>query len=286
MNNELLVSSIKALCDKNNISVSKLEKDLKFSAALISRWKDKIPSLDKIIDIADYFHVSLDEVVGRNQEIEDYENDIIIPLMQMTTNKEIQWEVVSNYDSIKIKEQSYDDIFCLLPVDEIEIYKCNFYDSVIFLVAQYDLEQGVVESLDIQIYIQPDDDSLPVIQDINDNWIQEFWVGVRKPFKGVPDEWKADIIRKRIMGQPIVGIFGLQEYGKMPNNSSNENSQMQDAITFLRSDEFGEIQKVLSDKELMDSIIYLANNARIKNSFNKMLDEMNDDIDDTDDSNN
>ena len=135
MDNELLVKSVRDLCKKNNITPSQLESELKFGAGLISRWTKSSPSVDKIIDIADYFHVTLDEVVGRNQGIEDYENDIIIPLMQMTTNKEIQWEIVSNYDSIKIKEQSYDDIFCLLPVDEIEIYKCNFYDIDVMMTA-------------------------------------------------------------------------------------------------------------------------------------------------------
>lgn len=284
MDNEIIVKSIKELCKKHGITANQLESNVGLSQGLISRWLKTTPSLDKIIDIADYFHVTLDEVVGRNINNSD-EDDIIIALMQMTTNKQICWEVVSNYENQRINGESYSDLFYLYDTEEVEIYKCQYNDSYLFLVAQYDLEQGVIENLDIQLYLQPDSDSKPVYQDIGDNWIQEFWVGVRKPFKGVPDEWKADIIRKRITGQPIVGIFGLQDYGKIPNNSSNENYQTQDAITFLRSEEFKEIQKVLSDKELMDSIIYLANNVRINKSFYKLLDELNDSMSDsTDDS--
>ena len=68
MNNERMIETIRELCKKNNITPTKLEEELGFSQGLISRWKDKTPNIDRIIDIADYFHVSLDEVVGYKQQ--------------------------------------------------------------------------------------------------------------------------------------------------------------------------------------------------------------------------
>ena len=64
MDNEQLVKSIRQLCKNRNIAISQLENDLNFGAGLISRWSKNSPSIDKIVDIANYFHVSIDEVVG------------------------------------------------------------------------------------------------------------------------------------------------------------------------------------------------------------------------------
>ena len=66
MDNELLVKSIREICKSNNITPSQLEAELGFGAGLISRWTKSSPSLDKIVDIADYFNVPLDKVVGRS----------------------------------------------------------------------------------------------------------------------------------------------------------------------------------------------------------------------------
>ena len=67
MNNEKIVNSIKKLCKKHNITANQLECEVGLSQGLISRWLKTTPSLDKIINIADYFNVSLDEVIGRKK---------------------------------------------------------------------------------------------------------------------------------------------------------------------------------------------------------------------------
>ena len=153
MNNDKTIDKIKALCKKHDITITKLEEELGMSQGLISRWTKSAPSLSRIIDIADYFNVSLDEIVGR-QEIN--KDDVITPIINMTYNNIVQWDMIDDYENFTINNKSYDDIFNLRE-DEVEIYKCNFDNSYIFLVSQYELEQGVVESLDIQLYIQAND---------------------------------------------------------------------------------------------------------------------------------
>ena len=108
MDNELLVKSIRKLCKENNITPAQLETKLNFGAGLISRWSKSSPSIDKIIDIADYFNVTLDEVVGRDIELNNsQDNDLLISLIQMTNSKEIKWEYIPNYENLQLNGMQY-----------------------------------------------------------------------------------------------------------------------------------------------------------------------------------
>lgn len=90
MNHELLLKNIKELCKKQNISVSELEDCLKFSPSLISRWKDKNPNIDRIIDIAKFFHVSLDELIGFDCN-ENMHDEFVEALISETQNGNFEW---------------------------------------------------------------------------------------------------------------------------------------------------------------------------------------------------
>lgn len=74
MINEALLSNIKELCKKNNISVADLEKKLGIGAGTISRWNKANPSFDKIMAIAHFFNVSIDELSGYRTEINPQNN--------------------------------------------------------------------------------------------------------------------------------------------------------------------------------------------------------------------
>ena len=53
------------LCAENNITINKLESELGMSQYSIGRWKSSTsPTIDKISKIAEYFHVSIDYLVG------------------------------------------------------------------------------------------------------------------------------------------------------------------------------------------------------------------------------
>ena len=71
MDNNQIVESIKAICKTRGITVTKLEETLGMSQGLISRWSKSDPSLSKIIDIANYFNLSLDEITGYSNIIND-----------------------------------------------------------------------------------------------------------------------------------------------------------------------------------------------------------------------
>lgn len=64
-----LVKKIQDLCrNKNNISVSKLEKELGFGNGSICRWDVNSPSVNKVLKVAQYFGVSVDFLLSEIKE--------------------------------------------------------------------------------------------------------------------------------------------------------------------------------------------------------------------------
>lgn len=61
----VLYSRIIELCEKNEITITRLEKECGFSNATIKKWKDtSTPGIDKVQRIARYFGVSTDYLLG------------------------------------------------------------------------------------------------------------------------------------------------------------------------------------------------------------------------------
>ena len=55
-------------CKMREISLATLEKETGLGKGTIYRWNDVLPSIDKVIRVADYFNVSLDAFLGRKPE--------------------------------------------------------------------------------------------------------------------------------------------------------------------------------------------------------------------------
>lgn len=60
----MIFENVKKLCEKNEISIYKLEKELEFSPGCISKWKKSSPSVDKLLMVAEYFGVSLEYFIS------------------------------------------------------------------------------------------------------------------------------------------------------------------------------------------------------------------------------
>lgn len=166
MNNELLVKSIRELCKKNNIAISQLEGDLNFGSGLISRWTKNSPSIDKIVDIANYFHVSLDEVVGYNC-IAVTNDDFLKVLIEQTRNHVIEWHskkemglesiytyyLVGSGSNSQYDNEAFNDV----------TYYTRFMEGYITIYAVYE-NSKVMEPVELFLLIQPDNDSEVVKQ--------------------------------------------------------------------------------------------------------------------------
>ena len=264
MDNELLVKSIRETCKENNITPSQLENELGFGAGLISRWSKSSPSLDKIIDIADYFKISIDELIGRNissQFYFDQEDNFISTLMELTKNKTLIWKQDKFYENKEINGESYDDVFGIY-LDYVEFYQTKFNDSTIFLISQYRKDYGITDDLDILLFIQPDEISTPVLQNYSKKSLENIWLEIRKEFNGIPDEWKAEDIKKQIINKGVENIL-----------STTDDVVLKEANT----PEFKRLLSVFSDPKMMEAMRAAQN---VINYLNKTDNESDKEIQD------
>ncbi|EFR8998735.1 helix-turn-helix transcriptional regulator [Listeria monocytogenes] len=59
-----LLDLIKKLCKKRGISVTMLENELGLPDNTIYQWKNRMPSVERLQVVADYFNVSIDYLLG------------------------------------------------------------------------------------------------------------------------------------------------------------------------------------------------------------------------------
>ena len=62
-----LVEKIKALCDSHDLTFAALERRLDFGNGTIRKWDNATPSGDKLVKVADFFSVSVDYLLGRDE---------------------------------------------------------------------------------------------------------------------------------------------------------------------------------------------------------------------------
>lgn len=59
----MLADKIKSLCAQRGISLCALEKELGIGNGAIGKWKDRSPRVDNVKLVADYFGVTVDELL-------------------------------------------------------------------------------------------------------------------------------------------------------------------------------------------------------------------------------
>lgn len=60
----MLFDNIVALCKERGISISKLEKEIGLGNATIRGWEKSSASVDKVKKVAEFFGISIDDLVG------------------------------------------------------------------------------------------------------------------------------------------------------------------------------------------------------------------------------
>ena len=201
MDNEMLVKTIRELCQLKGIAISQLETDLEFGAGLISRWTKSSPSIDKIIDIANYFHVSLDEVVGYHNVIND---KFLEKLITQTASKEIIWNKYNSsnnnlpkrffnhfdFDFDNFSSQYEYEQYCDTH-KEISYY-VNINNAFISIYGHYEY-QNIINPSEIKLFIQPGNEADLVEQDYTYEQLKVLWLKVLCALgDNAPDEIKAE----------------------------------------------------------------------------------------------
>ena len=70
-----LYDKIRDLCKERNLTIVSLEKSTGISKGNICKWNTSLPSIDNLVKIADYFNLSIDEIIGRDKK--DAESETI-----------------------------------------------------------------------------------------------------------------------------------------------------------------------------------------------------------------
>lgn len=128
MNN--IYSRIKKLAKDNNLNLAELERITNLSNGTINRWKNSIPRVDGINEIAKYFNVSLDFLVnGEDQaKFSNISNSAIVQNNNATTL------IVKNGETItrELTEQE---------IELLKIYNSlNLRQQTIFLSKVFEIE--------------------------------------------------------------------------------------------------------------------------------------------------
>ncbi|MDR1132040.1 MAG: helix-turn-helix domain-containing protein, partial [Oscillospiraceae bacterium] len=78
----ILYDRLKHLCEKNHLSISKLEDKSELGNGIISKWRcGSSPSVDKVMKVAQFFNVSTDYLLGCS--------DVEAPINEIIKDKDI-----------------------------------------------------------------------------------------------------------------------------------------------------------------------------------------------------
>lgn len=209
MDNEQLVKSIRKLCKNNDIAISQLENDLNFGAGLISRWNKNSPSIDKIVDIADYFHVSLDEVVGYKQD------DVFLNMLcGLTNEKKIKWSPIdiNTTETVAIPHKVFPYEYYDEEKYAEQSYFTKYKDGFIIIYAFH--EHGkLINPNELSLYIQPSKDHQEYAwQDYSTHDLKSLWLDILSNMDEVPVEIKAEEMKNNFIREQ--SKFAIESYSE------------------------------------------------------------------------
>lgn len=71
-----LVERVKRLCEEKGTTFAALERALDFGGGSIRKWDKAVPAGDRLAKVADYFGVSVDYLLGREESDRDKLNSV------------------------------------------------------------------------------------------------------------------------------------------------------------------------------------------------------------------
>lgn len=64
----MIYTNVSTLCQSRGISIARLEKELGFGNSTIRGWVNSSPTVEKLKAVADYFGVTVDDLLSDNNE--------------------------------------------------------------------------------------------------------------------------------------------------------------------------------------------------------------------------
>lgn len=268
LNNEVLFNNIKSLCEQKGIKITNLEKELGFGGGIISRWgNDADPSLSKIMLVAKYFHVSIDDVIGYGYIVDD---KFLEKLILQTTNKTIKWKDYSNEDDKKPKQHFGFDIASYDFIDQAEIdcffnthkelsFYCDINGRYISIYGYYDYH-NILNPKEITLFIQPALEAELIEQNYSYEQLKILWLKVIYSMgKKAPDEIKVEEFKNDFINTP-------ENLTDEKINDILANPSIMNIIETVDTKEFLKIQEMFENPEFKAGLQMLNN---IQNYLNR-----------------
>lgn len=161
MDNRKIVDNIRLLCEENNISVSQLERALFMSPGLISRWVKNMPTLDRILDVASYFSVPVEAIVGSISKADESSRNIsrLLPILyNKSVNVEIEWVVLN--PACPPTEWNDTVMPCIITNSQQDAFYCSVHEGYFVFVIDYTDS----EEMKLLLYVLPSSHSTPELR--------------------------------------------------------------------------------------------------------------------------
>lgn len=181
MNRDIIIQNIKYLCASNGMSVTQLEREINVSPGFLTRMSSSYPSVEKIVAVAKVFKISVDTLLGLNNNISfPIADSFLNKLIEDTNKRKIRWDSFE-YKDIKLNSNkvpksflSFNPVEYLITGKEVEdeILFAYFRGGYIQLVhLEYSNDKQVNK-----LYVQPDEMSeLVLIDNISDDEVSRLY---------------------------------------------------------------------------------------------------------------
>ncbi len=232
MNNEQIVNTIKSICKEHDITITKLEETLGMSQGLISRWNKSDPSLSKIIDIANYFNISLDELTGYKNTIND---KFIEKLILETSNQNLIWHKYTNNETVpkQYSNPYFEQIDFLDQNDAREYFECHvelsYFSKIrngyISIYCYYE-NDNIKNPSEIKLFIQPTDNASLIFQDYTKEQLISLWLKIIYTL----NEETPDIIKAEELKNSFINDINI------PSSTKNFKNAVLSGVDFSGAD--------------------------------------------------
>lgn len=103
----MLINNIKALCSEKGITITELERTLGFGNGTLHKWSKGKATTDSISKVADFFSVSVDYLLGREEKLPTQDAQELAKEYDLLTDEQKQLvkcyiAIVKNGNNIKV----------------------------------------------------------------------------------------------------------------------------------------------------------------------------------------
>lgn len=86
MQNFAFYETVQRLATIKGVTIKQMEKDLGLAPSHANKWKKSLPSFKYLLMLADYFGVSVDYLVGREESISKNETELLAMFRKMSAD--------------------------------------------------------------------------------------------------------------------------------------------------------------------------------------------------------